>query len=72
MLRLRQHLSVPALAGALFLFAGARDLFAPGFLSISSRTPGADEAAVYVIIGVMFIAAARAPRKKAALGASST
>lgn len=64
MQRIRRYLSLPAITGMLFVCAGARDIFAPGFLSISPRAPSADEAAVYITIGLMFLGVAMARKRK--------
>ena len=61
---IKRYVSLSTITGVLFLCAGMRDLFVPGFLSISPRVPDPDEAAVYIIIGLMFFGLAAA-RKKA-------
>lgn len=40
--------------GLLFLFAGVRDLVAPGFPGMSASTPGSSASSVYMILGLLF------------------
>jgi len=56
------------LTAALFLCAGVRDMFAPGFMSISPRMPDTGESAAYIIIGLLFFSApaALSAKKKGA------
>ena len=43
------------LVGLLFVLAGIRDLFAPGFFSISGRPVNSRDAGVNIAIGIVFI-----------------
>jgi len=43
------------LAGALWMLAGIRDLFAPGFFSISGRTVTSSDITVDFAIGSLFL-----------------
>ena len=52
--------------GLIFLFAGVRDIVAPGFLTMSSRTPDSGVSSVCIILGLLFLSlpAARNAKKK--------
>ncbi len=45
-------------AGVLWILAGMRDLFAPGFFSISGRTASGSSVALNFAIGIMFLVVA--------------
>lgn len=45
-------------AGLLFLFTVARDIWAPGFLSISSRHPSHSDVTLSAVTGVLFLVSA--------------
>jgi hypothetical protein len=43
------------LAGLLWILAGIRDLFAPGFFNISGRTVSSSSIALNFVIGIVFL-----------------
>ena len=45
-------------AGLLMLFSAARDVWAPGFLSISSRHSGRADVTLGAVAGILFLATA--------------
>jgi len=45
-------------AGLLMLFAAARDVWAPGFLSISSRHPSRADVTLGLVAAILFLAMA--------------
>jgi hypothetical protein len=48
-----------SLAGVLYVIAGLRDIFAPGFFSVSPRIPGkADIVIQFILAGTFFALAA--------------
>lgn len=47
-----------ALAGIVFIIAGVRDVFFPGFLTLNTAVPSRTEVAVAFAIGLFFIAVA--------------
>jgi hypothetical protein len=46
------------IVGLLFLFTGLRDLFLPGFLTISHSTVSATSVAIYLAVGAFFVGSA--------------
>jgi hypothetical protein len=49
-----------AIAGLMFLAAGLRDIFAPGFFSISPTPPDPTSIALTLFVGVVFLGFAAA------------
>ena len=47
-----------ALAGLIFLFAGFRDLYRPGFLTLNSGVPSKAEIGVAMGLGLFFVGVA--------------
>jgi hypothetical protein len=47
-----------AVAGFIFLFAGFRDLFRPGVLTLDGRTPGKPEIGLAMGLGLFFLGVA--------------
>ena len=44
-----------AVAGLLFLFAGLRDLYRPGWLTLNNRTPSRSEIGIAMGLGLVFL-----------------
>lgn len=55
---------ISIVTGAFFLFAGVRDIVAPGFLGLSASRPGGSESYVYLILGLLFLGEATAHRAR--------